>query len=55
LAESVADFVAAVRTGKHPTVLPDEAKLALETALLIEEAAEPAQHGHTLDEMAAYA
>ncbi|MGQ0742204.1 MAG: Gfo/Idh/MocA family protein, partial [Alphaproteobacteria bacterium] len=55
LAESVADFVAAVRAGKSPMVRPDEALQALETALLIEEASEPAQHGHTLDEMAAYA
>jgi predicted dehydrogenase len=55
LAESVADFIAAVRSGRSAMVRPEEARQALETALLIEDAAEPAHHAHTLDEMAAYA
>ena len=55
LAESVADFVAAVRGGRSAMVRPEEACQALETALMIEEAAEPAHQAHTLDEMAAYA
>ncbi len=55
LGELVADFVAAARSGRSVMVRADEARQALETALLIEEAAQPAHHAHTLDEMAAYA
>jgi predicted dehydrogenase len=40
LGESVASFVAAVRDGTPPLVLPEQACLALETAVLIDEAAE---------------
>ncbi len=55
LAELVVDFIAAARSGRAAMVRPEEARQALETALLIEEAAEPAQQAHTLEEMAAYA
>lgn len=55
LAESVADFIAAVRMGRSAMVRPEEARQALETALLIEDAAAPAHQAHTLEEMAAYA
>jgi predicted dehydrogenase len=40
LGESVASFVAAALSGTEPLVLPEQAAQALETALLIEEAAE---------------
>src|SRR6202041_169829 len=40
LGESVASFVAAARGGTQPLVLPEQACLALETAVLIDEAAE---------------
>ena len=40
LGESVAAFVAAVQGGAEPLVQPEQAAQALETALLIEEAAE---------------
>ena len=40
LGESVASFVAAARDGTQPLVLPEQARLALETAVLIDEAAE---------------
>jgi predicted dehydrogenase len=43
LGESVADFVAAVRGGASALVRPEEARRALETALMIEETAEPAR------------
>ncbi|MGH6828180.1 MAG: Gfo/Idh/MocA family protein [Rhizomicrobium sp.] len=42
LADSIAAFVTAVRGGGTPMVLPEQAALALKTALLIEEAAEAA-------------
>jgi len=42
LGESVAAFVDAVRLGKPALVRPEEARRALETALLIDEAAAPA-------------
>jgi predicted dehydrogenase len=40
LGESVASFVCAVRDGTQPLVLAEEARLALQTAALIDEAAE---------------
>ena len=40
LGESVASFVSAVRDGTQPLVLAEEARLALQTAVLIDEAAE---------------
>ena len=40
LGESVASFVAAAQTGTEPLVQAEQAAQALETALLIEEAAE---------------
>jgi predicted dehydrogenase len=40
LGESVASFVAAAQGGTQPLVLPEQACLALETAVLIDEAAE---------------
>jgi predicted dehydrogenase len=43
LGESVAAFVAAVQAGAAALVRPEEARQALETALLIEEAVEPAR------------
>jgi predicted dehydrogenase len=43
LGESVAAFVAAVQSGETALVRPEEARQALETALMIEEAAEPAR------------
>jgi len=43
LGASVAAFVAAVQAGEASLVRPEEARLALETALLIEEAAKPAR------------
>jgi predicted dehydrogenase len=42
LGESVASFVAAARDGTQPLVLPEQARLALETAVLIDEAVEMA-------------
>jgi len=55
LAESVASFVRSVRHGAAPLVRPQEARRALETALMIDEAAESA--GPTLSRapMALYA
>jgi predicted dehydrogenase len=44
LAESVAAFVKTVRSGTAPLVRPEEARRALETALLIDEAAERVGH-----------
>lgn len=55
LAESVADFVQAVRAGRSAMVRPEEARMALETALLIDEAAGPVREPHASDEVAAYA
>jgi predicted dehydrogenase len=43
LSESVANFIAAIAAGASALVRPEEARRALETALLIEEAAEPAR------------
>jgi predicted dehydrogenase len=43
LGESVAAFVDAVRLGKPALVRPEEARRALETALLIDQAAAPQQ------------
>jgi predicted dehydrogenase len=43
LAESVAAFVAAARAGASALVRPEEARRAVETALLIEDAAERAE------------
>jgi predicted dehydrogenase len=43
LGEAVADFIAAIGAGASALVRPEEARRALETALLIEEAAEPAR------------
>ena len=40
LGESVASFVSAVRDGTQPLVLAEQARLALQTAVLIDEAAE---------------
>ncbi len=40
LAESVASFVRSVRHGAAPLVRPQEARRALETALMIDDAAE---------------
>jgi predicted dehydrogenase len=42
LGEAVASFVAAARDGNAPMVLPEQARLALETAVLIDEAVEAA-------------
>ncbi len=42
LGEAVAGFVAAARDGNAPMVLPEQARLALETAVLIEDAVEAA-------------
>lgn len=43
LGESVASFVNAVRLGAEPLVRPEEARRALETALLIDDACRPSQ------------
>ena len=55
LGELVADFVTAAQSGRPTVVKPEEARQALETALAIEDAAQPAHHAHTLEQMAAYA
>lgn len=51
LAESVAGFVGAVRAGANALVRPEEAQLALETALCIEDAMEPAAEIIAADEI----
>jgi len=55
LAESVAAFVEAVRTGKSPLVRPRQARRALQTALLIDEASERAGSLRSRAELVAYA
>jgi predicted dehydrogenase len=52
LGESVAAFAAAVEAREDALVRPEEARLALETALLIEEAARPAIRGADSDGIA---
>src|SRR5439155_24750764 len=49
LGESIAAFVEAARLGASSLVRPEEARRALETALLIEEAAAPV-HGVRADD-----
>jgi predicted dehydrogenase len=55
LGESVATFVEAVRGGKEPLVRPDEARNALRTALLIDEAWERSTRTRSRKEEIAYA
>lgn len=55
LGESVAAFVKAVREGSAPLVRPEEARQALQTALMIDEAAEFAQRLDRRPQYAAYA
>lgn len=55
LAESVAAFVAAARNGKAPLVRPRQARRALETALLIDEASDRSGALRSRRELAAYA
>jgi len=55
LAESVSAFVEAVRGGKAPLVRPDEARNALHSALLIDEAWERSTRTRTRAEAIAYA
>ncbi len=55
LAESVGAFVAAVRGGAAPLVRPEQARKALETALLIDEAAERTGRTRPRTEVAIYA
>jgi predicted dehydrogenase len=55
LAESVAAFVDAVRLGKPSLVRPEEARRALETALLIDEAAEHFSGARAAEQRALYA
>lgn len=55
LGEAVASFVAAARMGVSTLVRPEEARRALETALLIEEAATPAASMRFSEEYAAHA
>lgn len=55
LAESVAAFVEAARTGKAPLVRPEQARRALATALLIDEASERAGALRSRQEQVAYA
>ena len=55
LAESVAAFVEAVRTGNSPLVRPRQARRALQTALLIDDAAERAGSLRSRAELVAYA
>lgn len=52
LGESLGSFVTAVRDGAHALVRPTEARRALETALMIEEAAAPLHDGLPLDAVA---
>jgi hypothetical protein len=56
LGESIAAFVSAARLGAASLVRPEEARRALETALLIDEAAMPL-HGvrHADEDLAIYA
>ncbi|MDE1986662.1 MAG: Gfo/Idh/MocA family oxidoreductase [Alphaproteobacteria bacterium] len=55
LAESVSGFVEAARNGKAPLVRPRQARRALETALLIDEASERAGALRSRQELVAYA
>lgn len=55
LGESVASFVAGARTGKAPLVRPRQARRALETALMIDDAAERASLVRVRPELVAYA
>ncbi len=55
LAESVAAFVEAARNGKQPLVRPRQARRALETALLIDEASDRSGSLRSRQEMVAYA
>jgi predicted dehydrogenase len=55
LAESVAAFVAAAQSGKPPLVRPRQARRALETALLIDEASERSGAQRRRQELVAYA
>ena len=55
LGESVASFAEAVRTGKAPLVRPAEARNALATALLIDEAWERSTRSRARKELVAYA
>ena len=55
LGESVASFVAGARTGKAPLVRPRQARRALETALMIDEAAERASRARARADVVAYA
>jgi predicted dehydrogenase len=54
LAESVGAFVAAAKTGKAPLVRPEQARRALQTALLIDEASERSSSYRDRGEIAAY-
>ncbi len=54
LGESVGSFVAAAKTGKSPLVRPEQARRALQTALLIDEASERTGTIRGRDEVAAY-
>jgi len=55
LSESVASFIRSVR-GEDPTVVrPEEARLALETALMIEQAARAPAHSPVIEKIAATA
>ena len=54
LAESVGAFVAAAKTGKTPLVRPEQARRALQTALLIDEASERSSSYRDRADIAAY-
>jgi predicted dehydrogenase len=54
LAQSVGAFVAAVKTGRSPLVRPEQARRALQTALLIDEASERTGTIRGRGEVAAY-
>ena len=54
LGESVAAFVAAAQTGKAPLVRPRQARRALETALMIDEASERTSQVRGRGELVAY-
>lgn len=55
LGESVASFAESVRTGKPPLVRPEQARNALATALLIDEAWERSTRSRARKELVAYA
>jgi predicted dehydrogenase len=55
LAESVAAFVTAARSGQPPLVRPRQARRALETALMIDEASERSGALRSQQELVAYA